>query len=421
MARLTILHTSDLHTQIAPMQRLATVAKQTRDEAREVLVLDSGDTYADGDPETQLLMLKLVQLLGYDAMTRGDGDIPLWDRFSLDQMADLPFALFAPGLPCQLLHDRSGVRVGIVGAPADASLAQVVQSSRELRGKCDLLVALTHIGLDADVELAKSGGLDIVLGGHHHKVLDPPLLVGDCVICQHGGHGRYVGRIDVELDEARHVPWQVSDYVCTDLRNVQADGELRNVVFQEEVTISGVGMLLRAPIGRSNQAFSGENTDWTTLLGESVAQAILEVAETDVALMLTRSMSSYLPQGIIRVIDAYDVVYQNLEIMTWKLPGLLLKTLVDQSTAPDPWGHPRRFYAAGLTLDYLQPSGDRIMDPRSHRPLGDEAYYTVATDSFAGSGHHFPLFKQAPPARHTSVGTREALVRYVQRHGSIPV
>jgi len=67
-----------------------------------------------------------------------------------------------------------------------------------MRDHADLLIALTHLGLKADVELAQSvPGIDIIVGGHTHAVLNEPMVVGSTTILQAGSWGRYLGRADV--------------------------------------------------------------------------------------------------------------------------------------------------------------------------------------------------------------------------------
>ena len=46
-------------------------------------------------------------------------------------------------------------------------------------------------------ELAKSfRGIDVIIDGHTHSVLDSPVLIND-VIAQAGEHGKFLGRIDL--------------------------------------------------------------------------------------------------------------------------------------------------------------------------------------------------------------------------------
>jgi 2',3'-cyclic-nucleotide 2'-phosphodiesterase (5'-nucleotidase family) len=58
-----------------------------------------------------------------------------------------------------------------------------------------VLIALSHLGLRADRELAaRVGRLDLVLGGHSHDTLAVPEFVGDVPIVHAGPYGEFVSR-----------------------------------------------------------------------------------------------------------------------------------------------------------------------------------------------------------------------------------
>lgn len=74
----------------------------------------------------------------------------------------------------------------------------------ELRGKVDLLLLLSHVGLAEDRRIAAQvEGYDIILGGHSHTVLSEPLRVNSTLIFQTGSHGRYLGKIEIEEEDSR--------------------------------------------------------------------------------------------------------------------------------------------------------------------------------------------------------------------------
>lgn len=421
MAILTILHTNDLHTQIAPLPRLAAAVNQIRKEAKNVLILDSGDTFADGDAETQQLMFEVIRFLEYDAISVGNEDYHFWKNFSKNQLKSLPFTLFAANLQSYTIRDVSGVKVGVVGGTSP--IARAKQYAKELREECDLIIALTHLGLEGDIRFAKDvKGVDIILGGHHHLVLNPPIQVGNCIICQHGGHGRYMGRLDIQINNDENYRKINSDLI--DLIQIEPDTDVQQFLYAQEVAVNGKRMKLGTPIGESLETFTGENTDFQTPLGDIVADAIRDVAGTDIALMLTRSMRSYLRRGTIRVLDVYDIVYQNLNIIKWRFTGKLLWNLLEQSLVPDPRGQPRHFYVAGMELKYCfcEHSGIKLEKATVNRQnLRDDALYTVAADAFVSSGHFFPLFNRAKRICSTGIGTRDALILYIQKYGYIPL
>lgn len=116
-------------------------------------------------------------------------------------------------LPGFLELEAQGVRVGILAVSVpmvtdrmktkalsaylwDQPLEVAASLAAELRPRCDLLVALTHIGLRNDEKLASMGAVDIIFGGHSHDVLEQPMLVGSTWIAQGGSHGRFLGKYE---------------------------------------------------------------------------------------------------------------------------------------------------------------------------------------------------------------------------------
>jgi 2',3'-cyclic-nucleotide 2'-phosphodiesterase (5'-nucleotidase family) len=66
------------------------------------------------------------------------------------------------------------------------------------------LVALSHIGLRADRELARRvPRIDLLLGGHSHDTLPQPEFVGDVPIVHAGPYGRFVSRTELTLTPER--------------------------------------------------------------------------------------------------------------------------------------------------------------------------------------------------------------------------
>jgi 5'-nucleotidase len=67
-----------------------------------------------------------------------------------------------------------------------------------------VLIALSHLGLRVDRELARAvPRIDLVLGGHSHDTLPAPEFVGSVPIVHAGPYGRFVSRTELEFDEGR--------------------------------------------------------------------------------------------------------------------------------------------------------------------------------------------------------------------------
>jgi 2',3'-cyclic-nucleotide 2'-phosphodiesterase (5'-nucleotidase family) len=63
-------------------------------------------------------------------------------------------------------------------------------------------ILLSHSGFTVDEEIAKQfPQIDIIIGGHSQTKLEQPVKVGKTLIAQAGGSGRYIGRMDLNIDE----------------------------------------------------------------------------------------------------------------------------------------------------------------------------------------------------------------------------
>jgi len=66
------------------------------------------------------------------------------------------------------------------------------------------LIALSHLGLRADRELAQAaGGIDVILGGHSHDTLSEPEVVNGVPIVHAGPYGAFASRSELVRDGDR--------------------------------------------------------------------------------------------------------------------------------------------------------------------------------------------------------------------------
>ncbi|MCC7016938.1 MAG: thiosulfohydrolase SoxB [Rhodospirillales bacterium] len=84
--------------------------------------------------------------------------------------------------------------------------AQVQKYADELRNekKVDLVVLLSHNGFAVDMKMAsRVKGLDVILGGHTHDAIPRALQVGRTLVIQSGAHGKYLARLDLDVQGRR--------------------------------------------------------------------------------------------------------------------------------------------------------------------------------------------------------------------------
>ena len=83
------------------------------------------------------------------------------------------------------------------------TLQEYINELREKK-KVDCIVVLSHDGFSVDQELAKKvKGVDFILSGHTHDPSPKPIIVNDTVILIAGSHGKYVGRLDIDIKKGK--------------------------------------------------------------------------------------------------------------------------------------------------------------------------------------------------------------------------
>jgi len=83
---------------------------------------------------------------------------------------------------------------------------QLQQFVNELREKhrVDAVILLSHNGLPLDTKLAKVvKGIDVIISGHTHDVTPKAVRVGKTLVVIAGSHGKFVGRLDLDIRNGR--------------------------------------------------------------------------------------------------------------------------------------------------------------------------------------------------------------------------
>jgi 5'-nucleotidase len=205
--RLALLHTSDAHNRWneAFVSHLRALKAQ-----HDALLLDSGDAIRAGNiavPLRSEAAWAWMRAAGYDAMTIGNREFHLTTAGFLAKTQGAPCPLLCANLrpkhpdapmPVQPVWrtEHRGVRVAVLGLTVPMVTARMkvaalsaylfdppLETARlwvqRLRLEADLLIALTHLGIQHDRLLAEAcPELDVILGGHSHTPTETPEQVG---------------------------------------------------------------------------------------------------------------------------------------------------------------------------------------------------------------------------------------------------
>jgi 2',3'-cyclic-nucleotide 2'-phosphodiesterase (5'-nucleotidase family) len=227
---LHVLHTNDFHNSLddggAARLREAVAAL----DGAPYILLDAGDAIRAGNVGVNPFgepILDRMSALGYHAMTMGNREFHVWQAALETKINRARFPILCANvrprgshtLPVQpnVTLSVGGLSVAVFGLtvpmvtermkvaaissfvfddPVTAAKRQVA----ELRYAADVLIALTHIGLTQDERLAREvSGIDLIVGGHSHSVLEEPRVVNGTPIVQAGWHARYYGHAEMQV------------------------------------------------------------------------------------------------------------------------------------------------------------------------------------------------------------------------------
>jgi 2',3'-cyclic-nucleotide 2'-phosphodiesterase (5'-nucleotidase family) len=182
-------------------------------------------------------LVDFANLVNLDGLGLGEQELALgkenWDR--LKKQAKFPLVLSnlvdAEGKPFftpSLILNRGGLKIGVLalispglfpgsvtatfpGLRLKDPIATAQDLVRELKPQVDLIVLLSHLGMEADEKIpAQVEGINLIIGSHPGIQLFSPIEIKDTLIVQTGEQGKYIGRLDFKVtgtSPRKPFPW----------------------------------------------------------------------------------------------------------------------------------------------------------------------------------------------------------------------
>jgi 5'-nucleotidase len=484
--RLTVLHFNDLHGRLDQLPRLFTLIQRERAQARaagrQVLLLDAGDSSDRARLESDVTQgranFALLEAMGVEATVIGKGEALHWGRAALARLvASVDFPVLAanlvdcadpdrpavPRLQASVLLDCGGFPLGLVSAtralPAYApfgfctagprpALRRAVQAVQAQGAR--FIILLSHLGLalqpadraqwsdpDAfsdDQVPALFPEIGVIVGGDTHQALDPPLTIGQTIIVQAGAFGQFIGRLDLDLDDATGALVAHAGRLIRCGDDVPPDPTIAGTL---ELVSEEAERLLAVTVGVAAAAvphFTGQPSPLAT----RVADVLREAAAADLAVFFSGLVSQGLPAGSLTRADLYRALRGAQHVTAADVSGAQIRRLLQRMLLPqfrtDSFNPRRGLPALGLpaassnvhlSYDLAVPSlTTGLIDGQ---PLDDARTYRLASTSFTLS--------PVPPApEHDFLGLRpgqavelvqgeavlwQVVERWLKAHGTV--
>lgn len=443
------------------LARVAAAVKAIRAEGTPVLLLDSGDTI-QGAPEQALALegragngsdpiVRAMNLVGYDAMAIGNHEFDFGKARLEKSRTEAKFAWLSantlgpsgdPAFPPYVVREIEGVRIGILGLVTNQvgqwisptlleklRFTEPVAIARRwvpvLRGeeRCDLVVVVTHQGFERDPATGKESGgggenrayalatqvpgIDLVLTGHAHTIVQPQRL-GNTWVSQPGRWGNTLTRYDLTLVQDGEA-WRLSEVRGRNLpmKKIVPDPEIvASVAVEHGAAMRALAQKvadLDSPVSARRARFED-----TALLDWLHAVQLREgAAELSFCALLPTQFTDW-PAGPLTVRQIWRFYPYENSLVTLKATGRQVRDALERSAEclADPTQRLRScdtLEGARYTLDLRRKKGQRVVSlTRGGRPIADTDSFTVALNSYrAGGGGGYGMWKRAERLRET--------------------
>ena len=436
-AELLIFHTNDMHSRVSSddedgqtigLAEMNAVVKAAKLKNPDTLWLDAGDTF-HGMPRINISrgenMVTLLNETELDALSPGNHDY----NYGTERLKALSKKLKATILSANTVKKGSGknifkpykiyklannIKVGVFGltTPETAHksnpkntegieflnpVEQAQLMADKLKGKCDVVVAVMHMGVDKSSEYTseriarETTGVDVIIDGHSHTELPEGMAVGDTLIAQTGAHGKQLGCVQVKIENHKIVSKEANLLYKDDVKNLApipdmaVKSTLKAIETRNEKLLSEV-------VAHSDRSLSGDRLivrRYESELGNLTADAFRWRTGADIAVMNGGGMRADLPAGDVTRGDILAIYPFGNILQVVEVSGKDVRDMLERSV----FGFPATFGGflapSGVTFafDATQPIGRRVSDIRVNgKPLDDNKTYTLAALDFMLAG-----------------------------------
>lgn len=494
---LTIVHTNDTHGQYK--NSASTVGfekvKAIADKENADLILDAGDAF-HGLPfatiEQGKSTAELLRAVGYDAVCPGNHDfnygaaalkalgteepaVKTEDSEGKADKAQKNFKLlnvnvvnasdgqnyFQPYITKTVTRgEEVSVKVGVFGlispdiysstAPEnvkDVRFDDAVEAAKKTVSKlkndekCDVIIALTHIGMTekegmlSSRDIAKAvPEINVIIDGHTHAKYSE--VVGNTLIAQTGAYFSNAGIVKIFYEpDSRKIVNTVGHVISS------ADAEAYESNWEVSKTIEDIEArqkpVLNQVVGKTDVPLEGsaiKTYTEETNLGRVITSAYLETTGADIAFENCGGIRASIAAGDITKGSVIGVSPFGNYLVTKKITGADLKSILEKSLEMGAnnlkaYQEGKHEWPANGGGSYLQIGGMKVAyDPARSldnrlvsvdiggAPLDLDSTYTVVTNQFvASNASKYPELAVKPELNQYGV-SEEAVMRYITNH-----
>jgi 5'-nucleotidase len=374
--KFTILHSNDMHGDffaesaeergklIGGLSLLSGYINKVRKEEKNVLFVIAGDMLQGSIIDSEYKGISTIEIMNYlapDVVALGNHefDYGLPHLLFLERVANFPIVnanLYIKKYNKRLMKpylviNKDGYDVLFTGIvtekvidslktdPLVGSFISLEEASREVGKICnayknddiDLTILLTHIGFESDKELAgllnPDWGVDMIIGGHSHTILEKPERVNNILISQAGVGTNQIGRYDIWVEDETN---SIVDY---EWKLIEIDENIAEPDKGIEDFIVSFKDIVDRKYSTILCKFAKELThpDRTveTSVGDLFADALAEISQCDVAFIGSGSIRGQKLGPLVTLKDFMTIFPYDDSYTRFKITGAKLRKIFE--------------------------------------------------------------------------------------------
>ena len=463
--QITILHTNDIHGHFVPESAtwidgrplvggfvaLDHYIRLAKTKTSNNLLLDAGDLMtgnmicdmeykgADGGA-----LIEMMNMIGYDGMVCGNHefDKPTINVRNLAKIANFP--VLCANLVDSLgnsftdtkykIYDCQGLKVGVIGVTYHQMYGMAKPDNlmgyysidpvgvvndivAEIDAPTDLIIVLSHLGYENDVELAKHiKNVDLIIVGHTHKRIETPEVVNGVLIVQAGSYSRNLGKLELTI-AGDTVQSFSGELITTLVENIEPQPELRAFV-DSFATI--IDEKYGAEIGRLVTDLKSEYQAESNV-GDWLTDVIRREAKSDVAFINSGGIRKDMAAGPITIRDIAEMLpFQNY-IETFDCTGEELMIILTENAKAEGLKTHGVLQVSGVTYSWKMVGDDvKLVEVKvGGKKLKKDEIYKIASIDYINSNFDRYFKIQPKDLKNTGLEISNIIIEAVKQAKSI--
>ncbi|EHL0040029.1 bifunctional metallophosphatase/5'-nucleotidase [Enterococcus faecalis] len=359
MEEIVLFHTNDLHSHFENWPKIRRLVKAKRSlyqkEGKTVVTIDLGDFSDRCHPLTEATdgraNVAIMNTLAYDLVTIGNNEGIGNSKKQLEHLYDqATFEVVLANLEdpktqtlpdfCQaykIMTTKEGTKLGFIGLTAPFPLTYnpngwtikqvetvLPQLITEVAPQCDVLILLSHLGIDTDFMIAANyPEIQVILGSHTHHLFKDGEKINHVQLAAAGKYGQYMGEVHLFVDADTK---QVTSYAKT-IETASLEEQATDAKEIAGYLTEGHRLLQAQQIAQIPETLSTDLRQPYAFITVAL-KALKEAGQTEAAVLNNGLFLADLPEGIINADQLHEALPHPMHLIKVTLKGSDMSRLI---------------------------------------------------------------------------------------------